>query len=99
MLGLLQGIAIRREAVPERDRMPTHVFIDECQNFLSPTVQTILSENRKFALHLTLAQQTFLQDIHDSYLYTVLRELAAGKRAWVSPTARTCPHTRARLLS
>ncbi|TAN72756.1 MAG: DUF87 domain-containing protein [Magnetospirillum sp.] len=60
VLALLQGIAIRREKRDEA-RLPVHVFLDECQNFLTPTVTTILTESRKFGLHLTLAQQTFLQ--------------------------------------
>jgi hypothetical protein len=63
VLALLQGIAIRRESQPESSRMPVHVFVDECQNFLSPSVQTILTESRKYGLHLTLAQQTFAQDM------------------------------------
>lgn len=63
VLAMLQGIAIRRESVPESQRVPVHVFVDECQNFLSPSVQTILTESRKYGLHLTLAQQTFAQDM------------------------------------
>lgn len=63
VLAMLQGLAIRRESIPESERVPVHVFVDECQNFLSPSVQTILTENRKYGLHLTLAQQTFAQDM------------------------------------
>lgn len=63
VLAMLQGLAIRRESVPESQRVPVHVFVDECQNFLSPSVQTILTESRKYGLHLTLAQQTFAQDM------------------------------------
>ena len=63
VLAMLQGLAIRRESVPESQRVPVHVFVDECQNFLSPSVRTILTESRKYGLHLTLAQQTFAQDM------------------------------------
>ncbi|MDK9719661.1 MAG: DUF87 domain-containing protein [Rhodospirillales bacterium] len=63
VLAMLQGLAIRRESQHESQRMPVHVFVDECQNFLSPSVQTILTESRKYGLHLTLAQQTFAQDM------------------------------------
>ncbi|HEY0833495.1 MAG TPA: TraM recognition domain-containing protein [Azospirillum sp.] len=63
VLAMLQGLAIRRERVPEHARVPIHVFVDECQNFLTPSVQTILTESRKYGLHLTLAQQTFAQDM------------------------------------
>jgi len=38
-------------------RKPIHVFIDECQYFISPTISDILGEARKFGLYLTLATQ------------------------------------------
>lgn len=41
----------------ERKRTPVHVFVDECQNFLTPSIEEILCEARKFRVHLTLAQQ------------------------------------------
>lgn len=34
-----------------------HLFIDEFQNFITPSLQEILEESRKFGLFLTLAQQ------------------------------------------
>ena len=40
-----------------------HAFVDECQNYLTPSVKTIMVEARKFGLHLTLAQQTYGQDM------------------------------------
>ena len=42
---------------PSVRRKPIHVFIDECQYFISPTVSDILGEARKFGLYLTLATQ------------------------------------------
>jgi len=38
-------------------RKPIHLFIDECQYFISPTISDILGEARKFGLYLTLATQ------------------------------------------
>jgi len=38
-------------------RKPIHVFVDECQYFISPTISDILGEARKFGLYLTLATQ------------------------------------------
>lgn len=34
-----------------------HLFIDECHNFLTPSMLAVLAECRKFRLHLTLAHQ------------------------------------------
>jgi energy-coupling factor transporter ATP-binding protein EcfA2 len=76
VLAMLQGLAIRRESVPEAQRVPVHVFVDECQNFLSPSVQTILTESRKYGLHLTLAQQTFAQDMDKELAAAVLGNTA-----------------------
>lgn len=50
------------------NRHPVHLFVDECQYFVSPTIGEILGESRKFGLYLTLATQrierleTSLQD-------------------------------------
>ncbi|MDK9721162.1 MAG: DUF87 domain-containing protein [Rhodospirillales bacterium] len=76
VLAMLQGLAIRRESQHESQRMPVHVFVDECQNFLSPSVQTILTESRKYGLHLTLAQQTFAQDMDRDLAAAVLGNTA-----------------------
>jgi hypothetical protein len=76
VLAMLQGLAIRRESLPESQRVPVHVFVDECQNFLSPSVQTILTESRKYGLHLTLAQQTFAQDMDKELAAAVLGNTA-----------------------
>lgn len=38
-------------------RKPFHVYIDECADFINEDVAKILTEGRKFGLHLTLAHQ------------------------------------------
>ena len=38
-------------------RHPIHLFVDECQYFVSPTIADILGESRKFGLYATLATQ------------------------------------------
>lgn len=62
IVGMLQGFAFQRQKIPEHQRVPTHIFIDEFQNFITPSIKTILDEARKYALHLTLAQQFYGQD-------------------------------------
>lgn len=63
VLGMLQGIAFRRQKIPVHLRMPTYVYVDEFQNFLSASIKKIMTELRKYGLHLTLAQQSFAQDM------------------------------------
>jgi len=42
---------------PKSKRRPIHLFADECQYFVSPKIEEILGETRKFGLYLTLATQ------------------------------------------
>jgi hypothetical protein len=48
---------MRRAEQPENTRVPVHAFIDECHNYVTPSVRTILLEARKYRLFLTLCQQ------------------------------------------
>lgn len=61
LLALMQGFSFQRQDTPEKERIPTHVFLDEFHNFVTPSIQTILDESRKYGLHLTLVQQFFGQ--------------------------------------
>ena len=57
LLSSMEAIALKR--ADGHAFIPVHVFVDECQNFLSrSTIETLLNEARKFGFHLTLAQQT-----------------------------------------
>ena len=58
LVAMFQGLALRREACKESARVPVHLIIDECHNFLTPAVDDILKESRKYRLYLTLTQQT-----------------------------------------
>lgn len=42
-------------------KRPFHVYIDECADFINEDVAKILTEGRKFGLHLTLAHQDLAQ--------------------------------------
>lgn len=39
-------------------RKPTFLFVDECQQFISPSVKDILEQTRKYGLHLVMANQS-----------------------------------------
>lgn len=49
--------ALEREDVPESQRIPFYLYIDEFQNFLTDGIKIILSEARKYQLSLTIGHQ------------------------------------------
>lgn len=53
----LSLIAIGRADKPKNERKPVFAYIDECQNFLTNTIDKILSEARKYGIHLILSHQ------------------------------------------
>jgi len=61
IIGKLLDAALGRAGAPPQARRTFHLYVDEAQNFLTDTVTELLSEARKFGLHLTLANQTLAQ--------------------------------------
>lgn len=55
--GRLLIAALERTKLPESERHPFFLYIDECQNFLTPAITTILAEARKYSFGLILANQ------------------------------------------
>lgn len=53
--------AMSRQNQPEASRVPFFVYIDEFHHFVTPSVASILSGARKYALGLTLAHQELRQ--------------------------------------
>ena len=47
VVGMLLGIAFRREDLPEYARVPVSLIIDECHNYLTESMEEILTETRK----------------------------------------------------
>lgn len=71
--------ALSRGDVASSKRRPFYLFLDEFQNFISRDVPDILSEARKYGLHLTLAHQTlgqFKAQGYSSMLDAVLGNVA-----------------------
>jgi hypothetical protein len=54
----------RGKGVDGRDVKPFYVYIDEFQNFVTPTIAKNLDQARGFGLHLTLANQFPRQILH-----------------------------------
>lgn len=71
VMSMLAIVGDLRKDVERQQRWPVHVFVDECQNFMGPSVTTILKEMRKYGIHLTLANQyitDFNKDQQDAVL-------------------------------
>lgn len=53
----IQVAAMRRAGMAEEDRVPFYLYIDECQNYVSKSIESVLSEARKYKLGMVLAHQ------------------------------------------
>jgi len=57
LVSKLQMAALARADMPESERKDFYLYIDEFQNFITPSIATILSEARKYKLNLIMAHQ------------------------------------------
>ncbi len=57
VVGKLLMSALSRVDIPESERRPFYLYIDEFQNFTTDSISQILAEARKYKLSLTLAHQ------------------------------------------
>lgn len=57
VLASVRNAALARQIKDAKDRVPCHVYIDECQLFVTDSIERILNETRKYKYFLTLAQQ------------------------------------------
>ena len=55
LIASLQNIILQRSKTTHRT--PVYLYIDEFQNYTSPTIEEIFSESRKYGFHLTVAHQ------------------------------------------
>ena len=66
--------AFRRADIDEDDRVPHFLYIDEFQNFVTPAIESILSEARKYKLWLVVAHQYLDQlwkkEVHENEQWT-----------------------------
>ena len=61
MVTKIQLAAMGRADMPLDERRPFYLYVDEFQNFATDSFATILSEARKYALNLTVANQYISQ--------------------------------------
>lgn len=57
MIPKILSAALSREDMPEKDRKPFFLYVDEFQNFATPDFAVILSEARKYQLSLNVGNQ------------------------------------------
>jgi hypothetical protein len=72
ILAKLKLAAERRSSIPEDQRRPFYVYVDEFQNFATKPFATMMSEARKFKLYLTIAEQSTEQQEDTSLTQTIL---------------------------
>ncbi len=70
LLGLIivqkiQMAALKREKIPKSERQDFFLYIDEFQNYVTESIESILSEARKYRLSLNIAHQ-YLGQLGDS---------------------------------
>jgi type IV secretory pathway VirB4 component len=71
--------AFSRVSIQEDERVPCHLFLDEFQNYMSPSISGMLSELRKFKVSMTLAHQHMHQldpDIRNAVIGNVGTHIA-----------------------
>lgn len=76
LVAKLQMAAFTRADIPEDQRKDFYLYIDEFQNFVTPSIATILSEARKYRLNLILAHQYMGQLVRDGK--TEIRDAVLG---------------------
>jgi type IV secretory pathway TraG/TraD family ATPase VirD4 len=57
MVSKIKQAALARANIAPEDRKDFFLYIDEFQNFVTPSIESILSEARKYRLGLILAHQ------------------------------------------
>lgn len=90
ILASIQSLVLQRT---QTQRVPVHLFIDECQNYITDSIEKILTQARKFGLHVTLAQQILGQGMNEKLKKTVLsctETKLTGRNSYstLSPMAR-----------
>ncbi|MDP2396325.1 MAG: hypothetical protein Q8S84_08835 [bacterium] len=57
LVSKIQMAAMRRDKIVKEDRSDFFLYIDEFQNYVTDSIESILSEARKYRLSLNIAHQ------------------------------------------
>lgn len=77
LVSKIQMAAFGRADMPEEQRKDFYLYIDEFQNFITPSIATILSEARKYRLNLVLAHQ-YMGQLVEAGGKTEIRDAVLG---------------------
>lgn len=72
VLAKLQLASLQRARVKQADRKPFYLYVDEFQNFATPSFVQMLSEARKYKLYLTMAEQSTSQQDDQQMVNVIL---------------------------
>lgn len=72
VLTKLQLASLRRARLKQAERKPFYLYVDEFQNFATPSFVQMLSEARKYKLYLTMAEQTTSQQDEQQMVNVIL---------------------------
>ncbi|HEU4914904.1 MAG TPA: DUF87 domain-containing protein [Candidatus Saccharimonadales bacterium] len=77
VLAKLQLASLRRARLKQTDRKPFYLYVDEFQNFATPSFVQMLSEARKYKVYLTMAEQTTSQQDEQQMVNIILANVGA----------------------
>lgn len=72
ILAKIQMAALARARQKKDARQDTYIYVDEFQNFATPSFVVLLAESRKYHLAMNLAQQTLSQQSDKNIINTIL---------------------------
>lgn len=72
VLAKLQLTCLRRARLPQTQRRPFYLYVDEFQNFATPSFVQMLSEARKYKLFLIMAEQSTAQQKDQQMVQIIL---------------------------
>ena len=72
VLAKLQLASLRRARLNQSERRPFYLYVDEFQNFATPSFVQLLSEARKYRLFLTIAEQSTSQQDDQQMVNVIL---------------------------
>lgn len=61
LLAILQNIIFQRASLPEKERVPIALYIDEFQDLITESVEDLFVQGRKYKVSLTVASQVLGQ--------------------------------------
>jgi hypothetical protein len=76
LVSAIASVAESRAGIPQADRVPVTLYVDEFQNYATDKFASILSEARKFRLHVVMAHQ-FLGQVPDLLRQAVFGNVGA----------------------